>query len=212
MHPRTVYASLLAVGAVLHLALLVKMPSRGYLALYIFWLLISAGCVGLLSSRTSRQTEIPQNRSIRRVSQPQQSAPWVFWGIAAIGMAIHLFGPYEVTRLSRHKVLWSQSVAMTIMVVLCAAGSWGLVRGHQGDMAAPIPDGSVAVRIGEWFRRSVGFALAGWGGWMAVRGVRQWAQTPGGVDRMISFVFVVGGALLFLLGLAVALCAGRSTQ
>lgn len=211
MQARTAYACLLALGAVLHLALLFKPPSRGQLAFYICWLLISAACAAFVAARSSGRPQHVQQRRIRRATpKAVVAALWVFWGIAAIGLLIHLFGPYEVTRLSRHRVLWSQSTAMTIMFVLCAAGCWGLLRGHPGDTTAPIPDGSQVVRIGSWLRRSAGVALAGWGLWMLVLGARQWGQAPGGVDRMVNLTFVVGGALMLLLGLAIALRGSRS--
>lgn len=211
MQARTAYGSLLALGAVLHLALLFKPPSRGHLAFYIGWLLISAACAAFLSVRWSGRPQHAQQRRIRRATPAAEVANlWVFGGIAAIGLLIHLFGPYEVTLISRRRVLWSQSIAMTIMFVLCAAGCWGLLRGHPGDTTAPIPDGSQVVRIGSWLRRSAGVVLAGWGLWMLVLGVRQWGQAPGGVDRMMNLVFVVGGALMLLLGLATALRGGRN--
>ncbi|WP_423596086.1 hypothetical protein [Roseateles sp. MS654] len=211
MQARTAYACLLALGAVLHLALLFKPPSRGHLAFYICWLLISAACAAFVSARSSGRPPHVQQRRIRQATpKAEVDNLWVFGGIAAIGLLIHLFGPYEVTRLSRHRVLWSQSIAMTIMFVLCAAGCWGLLRGNPGDTTAPIPDGSPVVRIGSWLRRSAGVALAGWGLWMLVLGARQWGQAPGGVDRMINLVFVVGGALMLLLGLAIALRGSRS--
>ncbi len=211
MQARTAYACLLALGAVLHLALLFKPPSRGHLAFYICWLLISAACAAFVSARPSGRLPHVQQRRIRQATPKAEVANlWVFGGIAAIGLLIHLFGPYEVTRLSRHRVLWSQSIAMTIMFVLCAAGCWGLLRGNPGDTTAPLPDGSPVVRIGSWLRRSAGVALAGWGLWMLVLGARQWGQAPGGVDRMINLIFVVGGALMLLLGLAIALRGSRS--
>ena len=99
---------------------------------------------------------------------------------------------------------------MRLMLVLCAAGCWGLLRGAPGDKTAPLPDGSGLVRAGGWLRRLAGIALSGWGAWLFVLGVRHWGQSAEGVDRLLTLAFVIGGPLWFLFGLALALRRDRS--
>ena len=87
MQARTAYAYLLALGAVLHLALLFNPPSRGHLALYVCWLLISAACAAFVSARSSVLPQHVQQRRIRRATPKAEAANlWVFGGIAAIGL------------------------------------------------------------------------------------------------------------------------------
>lgn len=212
MQLRTTYGSLLASGALLHLALLVKLPSRGYLAFYLCWLSICVAVATFFKAgSTAGGRQVVQQRIAQQaLPAAETNARIVFAAIAAIGLLIHLFGPYEVIRLSRHRVLWSQSTAMAIMFVLCAGGCWGLLRGSPGDTSAPIPDGSRIVRIASWLRRSAGVALACWGLWLLTVGVRQWSGSSAGLDRMINLFFSAGGALMLLLGLVIALRRGRS--
>ncbi|MCO4093941.1 MAG: hypothetical protein HEQ37_07605 [Acidovorax sp.] len=98
---------------------------------------------------------------------------------------------------------------MGLMFALSAAGCWALLRGAPGDTTAPIPDGSRVVRAGGWVRRLAGILLAGWGAWLLVLGIRAWGASAG-IDRMMNLMFVVGGPLVILVGLALALRRGRS--
>ena len=134
----------------------------------------------------------------------------VFVCIATVGLVIHIFGPYEITRPSRSAARWTQQSAMFLMFALSAGGCWGLLRGAPGDTDAPIPDGSRVVRAGGWLRRLAGVGLGCWGAWLLVIGIRQWGQSTG-VDRMLNLVFVVGGLLWLVIGLALALRRGRSS-
>lgn len=54
-----------------------------------------------------------------------------------------------------------------------------------------------------------GILLAGWGAWLLVVGIRAW-EASAGIDRMMNLVFVVGGPLVIVVGLALALRRGRS--
>lgn len=135
----------------------------------------------------------------------------LFVGIAAVGLLIHLLGPYREYQPSSGKSVWTQAGAMRLMLALCAAGCWGLLRGAPGDKTAPVPDGSRLVRAGGWLRRSAGIALSCWGVWLFVLGIRDWGQSAEGFDRLLNLAFVVGGPLWFLMGLALALRSGRST-
>lgn len=128
----------------------------------------------------------------------------MFVGIATVGLVIHVLGPYETSKK------WSQNSAMSLMLVLCAAGCWGLLRGAPGDTTAPIPDGSRLVRAGVWLRRLGGIGLSCWGAWLLVIGIRHWGQSAHGLDRLLNLMFVVGGPLFLLIGLAIALRRGRS--
>ncbi|MEC5397396.1 hypothetical protein [Uliginosibacterium sp. H1] len=132
----------------------------------------------------------------------------LFVGIAAVGLVIHLFGPYP--ELGYGKSVWTQSGAMRLMLALCAAGCWGLLRGAPGDKTAPIPDGSRLVRAGGWLRRVAGIGIGCWGAWLFILGVRHWGQSADGFDRLLNLMFVVGGPLFLLMGLALALRRGRS--
>jgi hypothetical protein len=132
----------------------------------------------------------------------------LFVGIATVGLVIHLLGPYRTSGYG--KSVWTQAGAMSFMLVLCAAGCWGLLRGEPGDTAAPIPDGSTLVRAGGWLRRLAGVGLSCWGAWLFVLGIRNWGQSADGFDRLLNLLFVVGGPLWFLIGLALALRRGRS--
>jgi len=210
MRPRISFAILLAFGAATHLALFVLPPgSRGYLALYLVWLLPSAAYAWLLWARSSA----PGPRPARERPRTSSSALWMdglglFVGIATVGLLIHLFGPYNPHPISRsHR--WTQGSAMSLMFILCTAGCWGLLRGAPGDTEAPIPDGSRLVRAGGWLRRLAGVGIGCWGAWLLVLGLRHWQQSDG-IDRLMNLMFVVGGPLFLLLGLTFALRRGRS--
>jgi len=127
----------------------------------------------------------------------------VLAGIAIVGLVIHILGPYNASRR------WSQQTAMGIMFVLCAAGCWGLLRGTRGDMNAPIPDGSAPVRALGWLRRFAGIAIGCWGAWLFVLGIRSWGQSADGFDRALNLMFVAGGPLWLIIGMALALRRGR---
>lgn len=138
----------------------------------------------------------------------------LFVGIAALGLVIHLFGPSKGSYAWPHsgpysRSDWTQSRAMSLMLVLCAAGCWGLLRGMPGDTNAPVPDGSRLVRAGGWLRRLAGVGLGCWGAWMFILGIRQWGQSADGLERLLNLVYLVGGPLWFLIGLALALRRGR---
>ena len=146
--------------------------------------------------------------------QASSSGLWMrglglFVGIATMGLVIHLFGPYPYSS-SSNRSAWTQGSAMSLMFFLCAAGCWGLLRGAPGDMSAPIPDGSRLVRAGGRLRRLAGVGLICWGAWLFVLGIRNWGQSADGFDRLLNLMFVVGGPLWLLIGLALALRRGRS--
>lgn len=214
MRPRIAFAMLLALCAGTHLVLLVSPPrSFGYLAFYLCWLLPSAVYAWFLwaASSASRPLSVRERRT-----RPASSGLWMeglglFVGIAAVGLVIHLLGPYKaVYRPS--KSVWSQSTALSLMFILSAAGCWGLLRGAPGDSTAPIPDGSRLVRAGGWLRRMAGVGIACWGAWLLVLGIREWGQSADGIDRMLNLAFVVGGPMFLLIGLALALRRGRSAS
>jgi hypothetical protein len=132
----------------------------------------------------------------------------LFVGIATVGLVIHLFGPYKLSRPSNSSG-WTQYSAMSLMFVLCAAGCWGLLRGAPGDTTAPIPDGSRLVRAGGWLRRLAGIAIACCGAWLTVLGIRHWGQSADGLDRLLTLMFVVAGPFWLLIGMALVLRRGR---
>lgn len=187
--------------------LLISPPrSFGYLAFYLCWLLPSAAVAWFLSASSSAPRPLSARERRVRLSS---SGLWMeglglFVGIATVGLVIHVLGPYETSKK------WSQNSAMSLMLVLCAAGCWGLLRGAPGDTTAPIPDGSRLVRAGVWLRRLGGIGLSCWGAWLLVIGIRHWGQSAHGLDRLLNLMFVVGGPLFLLIGLAIALRRGRS--
>ena len=211
MRPRIVFATLLALGAVMHFALLVRPPRNiGYLTFYLCWLVPSAAYAWLLWARFSA----PQSMSAqKRRKRPAASGLWMeglglFVGIATVGLVIHILGPLNLYRSSGARK-WTQEGAMGLMLFLSAGGCWGLLRGKPGDTTAPIPDGSRLVRAGGWLRRLIGVAISCCGAWLLVVGIRQWGQSADGFDRLLNLMFVVGGPLWFLIGLALALRRGR---
>ena len=134
----------------------------------------------------------------------------LFVGIAAMGLVIHIFGPYEESdgRLDR-VTRWTQYSAMSLMFILSAAGCWGLLRGAPGDTTAPIPDGSRLVRAGGWLRRLTGIAIACCGAWLTVLGIPLWGQSANGFDRLWNLAFMLSGPFWLLIGVALALRRGR---
>lgn len=207
MRPRIAFAILLALCAALHLALLVSPPRVvGYLALYLGWLLPSALLALLLRAGAAAPAPLPTR------GRPASSGVWMqglglFVGIAAVGLVIHLFGPYKASSGASRS--WTQPGAMSLMLVLSAAGCWGLLRGAPGDTAAPIPDGAWLVRAGGWLRRLAGLGLSCWGAWMLVLGIRHWGSSAEGVDRLMNLMFLAGGPVFVLVGLALARRRGR---
>jgi hypothetical protein len=213
MRPRIAFATLLALGAGMHLLLLVSPPrSFGYLAFYLSWLLPSAAFAWFLWARSSAPQ--PLSAQQRRMS-PTSSGLWMeglglFVGIATVGLVIHLFGPFDRYRSPHGAARWTQYSAMSLMFVLSAGGCWGLLRGTPRDTTAPIPDGSRLVRAGGLLRRLAGIGLSCWGAWLLVLGVRHWGQSADGFDRLLNLAFLVGGPLWLLIGLVLALRRGRS--
>lgn len=134
----------------------------------------------------------------------------LFVGIAAVGLVIHLFGPYEAPDgRPNSRSDWTQYSALSLMFILSAGGCWGLLRGAPGDTTAPIPDGSTVVRALGWLRRLAGIAIACWGAWLLVLGIQNWGQSADGFDRLLNLMFVVGGPLWLIIGIALALRRGR---
>jgi hypothetical protein len=217
MRPRLVFALLLALGAALHLILVIRPTgSLSYLAHYLGWLLPSLGVVVVLwvgsASGQRRSAQARQARSAPPGGWREGLA--LFAAIAALGLLIHLIGPSGTglgwnPSFAPRRTGWNQTSAMVMMAVLCAAGSWGLLRGAPGDAAAPLPGGSRVVKAGGWLRRAAGFALAGGGAWLLVTGLRQWGHAGDGVDRLLNLAFVVGGPLWLVIGLVLALRGGR---
>jgi hypothetical protein len=219
MRPRIAFATLLALGAVMHLVLLVSPPrSLSYLALYLCWLLPSAAFAAFLWARSS--TPGPASARERRTRRTPSSGLWMdglglLVGIATVGLVIHLLGPYKAAYQWNPDIeppnssQWTQGSAMSLMFALCSAGCWGLLRGARGDTSAPIPDGSKMVRALAWLRRLAGIAIGCWGAWLLVLGIRNWGQSADGFDRLLNLMFVVGGPLWLLVGIALALGRGR---
>lgn len=218
MRPRIAFATIFALGAGAHLLVLIDPPRHvGYLAVYLCWLLPSIAFAGFVWAKSSPPR--PRSAWERRMRQDSPGL-WMeglglFVGIATVGLVIHLFGPYKGSYAWPHpgpygKSEWTQFRAMSLMLVLCAAGCWGLLRGEPGDTAAPLPDGSRLVRAGGWLRRLAGAGLGCWGAWLFVLGMQRWGQAADGVDRLMTLMFVVGGPFWLLIGLALALRRGRS--
>ncbi|MDQ8023117.1 MAG: hypothetical protein REI94_14870 [Moraxellaceae bacterium] len=212
MRPRIAFAVILALGAVTHLALMLKPPPGwGYLALYLGWLVPSA--VVALFLRGGSAEPPPSSARRRGVRQAASSGVWMeglglFVGIAAVGLVIHVFGPYREHGRSWRD--WDQGDALAMMFALCAAGCWGLLRGEPGDKTAPIPDDSMLVRVGGWLRRLAGIAISCWGAWLFILGIRHWGESSDGFDRLMNLAFVIGGPLWFFIGLALARRSRRS--
>lgn len=218
MRPRIAFATIFALGAGMHLWVLISPPRIvGYLAVYLCWLFLSIAFALFVWAKSSPPRPLsPLERRMRRDSPKLwMEGLGLFVGIAALGLAIHLFGPYKGSYAWPHSGFvgrsdWTQSRAMSLMIALCAVGCWGLLRGEPGDTSAPLPDGSRLVRAGGWFRRLAGVGISCWGAWLFVLGIRHWGQAADGVDRLMNLVFVVGGPLWFLIGLALARGRGRN--
>ncbi len=213
MRPRTTFALILAIGALMHLVLAFRPPvSFAYLTLYLCWFVPSAAFAWFFWARSP--VPGPRSGHERRMRRPASSGMWleglgVFAVIATVGLVIHLLGPFKPYRPSGSAAQWTQAGAMGLMFALSAGGCWRLLRGLPGDTTAPIPDGSRVVRAGGWVRRLAGIGLACWGAWLLVLGIRAWGASAG-IDRMMNLVFVVGGPLVIAIGLALALRRGRS--
>lgn len=218
MHPRIAFATVLALGAGMHLWVLISPPSSvGYLTVYLCWLLPSIVFALSISAKSSRPRPLSALERRMRRDSPNlwMEGLGLFVAIAALGLIIHLFGPYKGSYAwpdpgPYSKSEWTQFRAMTLMLVLCAAACWGLLRGEPGDTTAPIPDGSKLVRAGGWLRRLAGVGISCWGAWLFVLGIQHWGQSAGGFDRLLNLMFVFGGPVWLIIGLALALGRGRS--
>ena len=219
MQPRIAFAILLALGAMMHLLVLISPPHRvGYLGVYLLWLLPSIAFALFVRAKSSSPR--PLSARERQLRQTPSSGLWMeglglFVGIAAVGLVIHLFSPYrevsgwnpDIKPPSSRQ--WNQYSALSLMFILCAAGCWGLLRGAPGDTSAPIPDGSTMVRALGWLRRLAGIAIACWGAWLFVMGILNWGQSADGFNRLLNIMFVVGGPFWLFIGLKLARRRGR---
>lgn len=201
---------LLALGSAMHIWLYLSPPVRfGHLAYYIIWLLFSFAFALYIWSRPL----VPRPMSARESQMHQASSRLglsVFVLIATVGLVIHLFGPYpDIPSPSVKRTDFTRGRAMSTIFVFCAGGCWGLLRGAPGDRSAPIPDGSGMARAFGWLRRLTGIAIACWGAWLFVLGIQRWGQSTDGYDLLLNMVFVVGGPLWCLVGMAIALRRGR---
>lgn len=218
MRPRIAFATIFALGAAVHLLVLITPPRGvGYLGAYLFWLVPSIAFAWFVWAKSSppRSLSAPDRRMRRDSPELWMEGLGLFVGVAAAGLVIHLFGPYKGSYAwpdpgPYGKSEWTQFRAMSLMLVLCAAACWGLLRGEPGDTTAPIADGSRLVRAGGWLRRLAGVGIGCWGAWLFVLGIRHWGESADGFDRLLNLMFVFGGPLWLLMGLALALRRGRS--
>ncbi|HEY8881504.1 MAG TPA: hypothetical protein VIN03_28310 [Roseateles sp.] len=199
----------------LHLILVVRPTgSLSYLPHYLGWLVPSVGVAVVLWATPSAPSTGSLRRNPARSASEWRTALAVFAILASLGLVIHVLGPYSSfgwnPSIAPRKRGWNQSSAMFLLLALCVGGCWGLLRGASGDAAAPIPDGSRLVRAGSIIRRLVGGGLACWGAWLFVAGIRNLGHQSDGADRLLNLMFVVGGPLWFLIGMALALRGSRN--
>jgi hypothetical protein len=134
----------------------------------------------------------------------------VFAVLATVGLVIHLFGPYpDIPAHLVRRSDFTRGRAMSTIFVFFAGGCLGLLRGGPGDKSAPIPDGSGMARALGRLRRFSGVAVACWAAWLFVLGIQRWGQSTDGYDVLVTWVFVFGAPLWFLVGVAIALRRGR---
>jgi hypothetical protein len=141
---------------------------------------------------------------------PSRLGLGVFVVLATLGLVIHLFGPYpDIPAQLTRRTDFTRGRAMSTIFVFFAGGCWGLLRRGPGDKSAPIPDGSGIARALGWLRQFTGIAIACWAAWLFILGIQRWGQSTDGYDVLVTWVFVVGGPLWFLVGVAIALRRGR---
>ena len=166
MRPRTTFAILLAIGAVMHFVLAFRPPvSVGYLTLYLCWLVPSAAFAWSFWARSSATPSLSARG--RRVRQSASSGLWmeglgVFFVIATVGLVIQLLGPFNAYRPSIGASQWTQGSAMGLMFALSAAGCWALLRGAPGASAESLED-MVDIAITECERFFPAFQFVLWG-------------------------------------------------
>ena len=138
MRPRIAFATVFALGAGMHLWVLISPPrSVGYLAVYLCWLLPSIAFASFIWNKSSPSRPLS---ALERRMRRDSPALWMeglglFVAIAALGLVIHLFGPYKGSYAWPHsgpvsKSDWTQSRAMTLMLVLCPCVFFALLPFH----------------------------------------------------------------------------------
>jgi hypothetical protein len=206
MRPRVAFAILLAIGAVMHFALLTSSP-RSFLPLatYCSWLLLSGVVAAIFWVRSRHETSTLERRRLIRgqhVDRPRVEGLGWFTVTAAVGLVMHLLNAAIASgKSTQQRGMW---LLFFIFAVSCSAQ----LRGPPGDQAAPIPDDSALSRTATSVRRAVGVIIACVGTGLIYLGST--SGTPSdGFGLVITWLFKAGGVAFVLIGLTLALLPER---
>jgi hypothetical protein len=207
MRPRIAFAVLLAVGAAMHLSLLTSSPrSLLPIAMYCAWLLLSALVAATfwarneLAARALRQRKLLRGQKV--VGSRVEGLGW-FAVTAAGGLAMHLLNAASAS------TKYSQQSGMWLLFFIFAASCSAQLRGPPGDSAAPIPDNSAVSRTATSVRVAMGAMIGCIGIGLIYLGAVSSGTPSDGLDIAIAWLFKAGGAVLALIGLALALLPKR---
>lgn len=208
MRPRVVFATLLAFGAAMHLALLTTPPrSLVPLALYAGWLVLS-GAVALTYWVRSPHAHaaLERNRLLRgkRLRQPRVEGLGWFAVSAAAGLVMHVLNAISTSGSA------NQQRGMWLVFFILAASCSAQLRGAPGDTDAPIPDDSTIARAGSLLRRVTGMAIGLVGVGMFFLGVASRARSGDGFALVIMWFLMASGVVLVLIGLALVFLPRRN--
>lgn len=208
MRPRVWFAVLSAAGAVLHLFLL-RSPARSPLPLLAYggWLLVSAVVVVAIARSSARgdTTVSPRQPPLRPRPMVDSSIEGLLWfaSTAAGGLLIHLLSLFTPsTQRSVQRGMW-------LIFFLFAIGSYMQMRGATGDKSAPVPDHSPVAKAASRLRKAIGWILGGIGALILLRGVSFFSGGNARSADFIEVLFLAGGALLLLVGVAVLRAPSR---
>jgi len=209
LRPRLSFALLSAAGAVLHL-LLLRSPAGSPFPLlaYCGWLLVSAAVVAVIALGRSRDDATRAPRERRRRPRPAvdrsiEGLPW-FAASAGGGLLIH------VLSLFTHSTQRSVQQGIWLIFFLLAIGGYLQMRGASGDMSGPAPDHSPIAKAASGLRKATGWILGAVGALILLRGASFFSGSHARGADFIEVMFLAGGALLLLVGVALLRVPSRN--
>ena len=192
----------------MHLFLLTASPKTLLpLAMYFGWLIVGGTVVGTFWVRR-QQTSVGQDRRLllrRKVSsRPTVEGLGWFALAATVGLVIHLVNALKSASKS------AQQENMWLVLFILATGCLVQLRGPAGDPDAPIPDRSPTARVARLVRRLAGVMIGSIGVWLLYLGGTGSSTYSDAYSQAILWFFKASGALLVLIGLALALRSNRN--
>lgn len=208
MRPRVLFALLSAAGAVLHLFLL-RSPAGSPLPLLAYggWLFLSAAVIAAIALARARghAASSVRERLLRprpTAGRPIEGLLW-FAATAGGGLLIHIVSlATRSTQSSAQRGLW-------LIVFLFAIGCYTQLKAAQGKRSAPMAELSSAAVAAGRLRRTTGWTLGAVGALILLRGATFFSGSGARSPDFIEVLFLAGGAMLVLVGVALVWAPSR---